>query len=149
MNLGSKIVTVAVLSLVPCLAAAAAPMGAARTGAIPAAQHVAWRGGPHGEWFPDRWSGGVSFAFAPFSYDYAYEPGYAYDYGYASPGYYDYGYTAPGYYDYGYALPGYYDYGYAAPAPGRDVAYCAQRYRSYDPASGTYLGYDGIRHPCP
>jgi len=29
------------------------------------------------------------------------------------------------------------------------VAYCAQRYRSYDPASGTYLGYDGQRHPCP
>ncbi|MGA7941219.1 MAG: BA14K family protein, partial [Bradyrhizobium sp.] len=24
----------------------------------------------------------------------------------------------------------------------------AQRYRSYDPASGTYLGYDGLRHPC-
>lgn len=29
------------------------------------------------------------------------------------------------------------------------AAYCAQRYRSYDPASGTYLGYDGNRHPCP
>jgi hypothetical protein len=29
------------------------------------------------------------------------------------------------------------------------VAYCSQRYRSYDPASGTYLGYDGNRHPCP
>lgn len=28
-------------------------------------------------------------------------------------------------------------------------AYCSQRYRSYDPASGTYLGYDGLRHPCP
>jgi hypothetical protein len=25
---------------------------------------------------------------------------------------------------------------------------CAQRYRSYDPASGTYRGYDGNRHPC-
>jgi hypothetical protein len=30
-----------------------------------------------------------------------------------------------------------------------DVAYCSQRYKSYDPASGTYLGYDGVRHPCP
>jgi hypothetical protein len=30
-----------------------------------------------------------------------------------------------------------------------DSAYCAQRYRSYDPASGTYLGYDGVRHSCP
>ena len=25
---------------------------------------------------------------------------------------------------------------------------CAQRYRSYDPASGTYLGSDGRRHWC-
>jgi hypothetical protein len=37
---------------------------------------------------------------------------------------------------------------YAAPGEG-SVAYCSQRYRSYDPASGTYLGYDGLRHPCP
>jgi hypothetical protein len=36
----------------------------------------------------------------------------------------------------------------AAPVYGGN-AYCAQRYRSYDPASGTYLGYDGRRHPCP
>ena len=36
------------------------------------------------------------------------------------------------------------------PAYGGDaVGYCAQRFRSYDPASGTYLGYDGLRHPCP
>jgi len=35
-------------------------------------------------------------------------------------------------------------------APGGDaVAYCMQRYRSYDPGSGTFLGYDGLRHPCP
>jgi len=33
-------------------------------------------------------------------------------------------------------------------AMGGDPAYCAKRYRSYDPASGTYLGYDGLRHPC-
>jgi hypothetical protein len=38
-----------------------------------------------------------------------------------------------------------------APAPAGDdaVAYCMQTYRSYDPASGTYLGTDGYRHPCP
>ena len=30
-----------------------------------------------------------------------------------------------------------------------DVGYCESRYRSYDPASGTFLGYDGLRHPCP
>jgi hypothetical protein len=28
-------------------------------------------------------------------------------------------------------------------------AYCFRRFKSYDPASGTYLGYDGFRHPCP
>ena len=32
---------------------------------------------------------------------------------------------------------------------GDAVAYCEQTYRSYSPASGTYLGYDGFRHPCP
>jgi hypothetical protein len=34
-------------------------------------------------------------------------------------------------------------------AMGRDTASsCAQRYHSYDPASGTFLGYDGRRHAC-
>ena len=33
-----------------------------------------------------------------------------------------------------------------AMAPGS--SYCAERYRSYDPASGTYMGFDGRRHPC-
>ena len=50
-----------------------------------------------------------------------------------------------------YSDPGY-GYNYAAPAVynnGGSVAYCEQTYRSYDPASGTYLGYDGFRHPCP
>ena len=37
---------------------------------------------------------------------------------------------------------------YVAPNQG-SVAYCSQRFKSYDPASGTYLGYDGLRHPCP
>ncbi len=35
------------------------------------------------------------------------------------------------------------------PAAEQDwLAYCAARYRSFDPASGTYLGYDGRRHAC-
>jgi hypothetical protein len=41
---------------------------------------------------------------------------------------------------------------YYAPGPvyGGDAdAYCFSRFKSYDPASGTYLGYDGYRHPCP
>ncbi len=57
-------------------------------------------------------------------------------------------------YGYGYGGPAY----YPAPAPvvvapgyggGDAEAYCMQRYRSYDPASGTYLNYDGNRYPCP
>ena len=31
----------------------------------------------------------------------------------------------------------------------QNAAYCAQRYRSYDPRSGTYLSTDGNRYPCP
>ena len=31
----------------------------------------------------------------------------------------------------------------------QNAAYCSQRYRSYDPASGTYLNRDGNRYPCP
>jgi hypothetical protein len=62
---------------------------------------------------------------------------------YGGPGYY-----APGYYD-----DQYYDDSAVAvvPAPVGDdsAAYCMQTYKSYDPASGTYLGYDGLRHPCP
>lgn len=26
--------------------------------------------------------------------------------------------------------------------------YCSSRYRSFDPRTGTFLGYDGRRHPC-
>lgn len=39
---------------------------------------------------------------------------------------------------------------YYEPDDGDDewLAYCASKYRSFDPASGTYLGYDGLRHPC-
>jgi hypothetical protein len=29
-----------------------------------------------------------------------------------------------------------------------DQNYCGRRYRSYDPASGTFIGYDGARHRC-
>lgn len=35
------------------------------------------------------------------------------------------------------------------PAYSDAVRYCMDRYRSYDPRSGTYVGYDGLRHPCP
>ena len=62
----------------------------------------------------------------------------------AAPYYYGpYYYGAPYYYP---PAAGYY------PAPGYGGsanAYCANRYKSYDPATGTFLGYDGARHPCP
>jgi len=38
---------------------------------------------------------------------------------------------------------------YAYSPGGGSVAYCEQRFKSYDPGSGTYLGYDGYRHSCP
>ena len=73
--------------------------------------------------------------------------GLASGYGYYGSGYYD------PYYDNSYAYyndDGYYDDSTVAVVPGGDdAASCAQRYRSYDPASGTYLGYDGLRHSCP
>ncbi|PNG27545.1 BA14K family protein [Methylocella silvestris] len=37
------------------------------------------------------------------------------------------------------------------PPPGADpnwVAYCARKYQSFDPGSGTYLAYDGNRYVC-
>ena len=87
-----------------------------------------------GTWQGGNWRGrrgfgpSVGFAFGGgYGYPY-YDDDYAYSY-------------APDYYG-----DGYYSQGYAG---GDDVAYCQQRYRSYDPASGTYLGYDGLRHPCP
>jgi hypothetical protein len=59
----------------------------------------------------------------------------------------------PYYYYPGYYYPGYYPPPYYRPAvPYIDdgaIAYCMQRFKSYDPRSGTYLGYDGYRHPCP
>ena len=62
-------------------------------------------------------------------------PYYGYDDGYG-PGYADYAYEEPG------AVA-------VGPSGGDAESYCAQRFRSYDPATGTYLGYDGMRHPCP
>lgn len=34
------------------------------------------------------------------------------------------------------------------PPPANWYAYCASKYRSFDPRTGTYMGYDGRRHPC-
>lgn len=46
----------------------------------------------------------------------------------------------------------YYNYaggpGMAAP-DANTVAWCQARFRSFDPATGTFMGFDGMRHPCP
>ena len=92
---------------------------------------VRWRGhGGRGGWGPGIGAGIIGGAIlggmlaAPYYDDgpYAYEP---YPYGYG-PGLY----FSPGY-------------------GGDAVAYCMQRFRSYDPNSGTYVGFDGLRHSCP
>jgi len=53
------------------------------------------------------------------------------------------------YYDYGYYGPPAYAYEPGPGYPDDAEAYCEAHFRSYDPASGTYLGYDGRRHTCP
>ena len=89
-----------------------------------------------------NWDGRRNFSDRRFRRGFG-SPGFAFGFG---PSYYDYGYYP--YDDYGY----YNDYAYGddyAAAPGNSVTYCEQRYQSYDPSTGTYLGFDGLRHPCP
>ncbi|MBR0837612.1 BA14K family protein [Bradyrhizobium manausense] len=55
---------------------------------------------------------------------------------------------------YYYGSPYYYGPGYPPPPaaygpPEGDIQYCMQRYKSYNPNTGLYLGNDGRRHPCP
>jgi len=109
--------------------AAAAPVAnalAIKDSASTNVEQVWWRGG----WGWGLGAGlvggaiiGGAIASAPYYY---YPPPYYY------PGPYP---AAPGYYPGG---PG-----------GEAAAYCAQRFKSYDPRTGTYLGTDGARHPCP
>ena len=92
---------------------------------------------------------GAAIAAGDYGYGYSdpyYGDNYAYDSGYGGSYAYDTGAT----YDAGLPLVT-----FDQPAPvveGQAIvgnaSYCAQRYRSYDPASGTYLGFDGLRHPC-
>jgi hypothetical protein len=61
--------------------------------------------------------------------------------------------AAPYYYRpypyYYYGPPAAYGPGYPAPGYAGAPGYCATRFKSWDPATGTYLGHDGLRHPCP
>jgi hypothetical protein len=58
-------------------------------------------------------------------------------------------YDYPGYRSYGSIGASSLGYAYGLDNPSNGQAYCMRRFRSYDPAVGTYLGYDGVRHPCP
>jgi hypothetical protein len=82
------------------------------------------------------------YAFGAPSWDYAggyYGPGYYDDYGYGGLGL---GFTA--------GLVGGALLGSEAPYySGGSVAYCESHFKSYNPATGTYLGYDGLHHSCP
>jgi hypothetical protein len=149
----------------PATAAPLAAPSALQNAIAPSVETVQWRGRRGLGWAPFAGAAIIGGAIAASRYynyydnsygDYAYAPGYSYGYGssygdYAySPGY-RYGYGSS-YGDYAYS-PGYRSswgpsYTYES-SGGDDVAYCRQRFRSYDPASGTYMGYDGQRHPCP
>ncbi|MDA9431151.1 BA14K family protein [Bradyrhizobium sp. CCBAU 51627] len=104
-----------------------------------------------GSWNGRSWNGGTWNGGWRHHHHGGFWPGFAAGAAIGSLGSYAY-YGGP-YYDDSYYDDGYYDDGVAVavvPDAGGDwSAYCAQRYRSYDPASGTYLGYDGLRHPCP
>jgi hypothetical protein len=92
-------------------------------------------------------SGGYGYGYSDQYYgdNYAYDPNYAGDnYGYDNSYAYDNGAT----FNSGLPLVTFGQPVDQTVAMGGDASYCAQRYRSYDPASGTYLGYDGLRHPC-
>lgn len=49
----------------------------------------------------------------------------------------------------GYGGPGYAYNTAPATGVGNAEASCAQRFRSYNPSTGTYTGYDGRQHRCP
>jgi hypothetical protein len=109
---------------------------AARSGATNRSDWQGRRHGGFGRGFGVGVAAGALIGSPPYYYGGAY-PYRAYDDGY-------------GYDNYAYAVGGYEAYGAAPAYVGEgDDAYCAQRYRSYDPRSGTFLGYDGARHPCP
>jgi hypothetical protein len=146
MNMSSKMIAVAVMAaaapwfVAEATAMPVSPLSGLQSQASPSIEAVRYRGGWRGGRGVGIGAGFVAGALiggAIAGSQYGYGPGpYGYS-GYA-PGY------APGYYDQGDI-----DEGYVAVGPGGGGGSCAQRYRSYDPRSGTFLGFDGLRHPCP
>ncbi len=112
-------------------AASAVPLAVIKTAVSSNVEVVGWRGRGWG------WGAGAGF-YRPYYRSYYYQP---YDY---YPRYYYY--PVPAYY---YPRAYYYPPVYTGISVRDAVAYCMQRFQSYDLRSGTYLGYDGYRHPCP
>jgi hypothetical protein len=144
MNLCSKLVAVALMAaaapwvVAPAAAMPVSSLGVLQDATTPPVEAVRYR---HGGWYGGRGYGvGAGIVAGAIIGGAIAGRGYGYGaYGYAPYGYSGYSYD-----------PGYDDEGYVAVAPGGGGdGYCMQRYRSYDPASGTFLGYDGLRHPCP
>ena len=130
---------VAAVSLASANIATAMPINPALNDAAPGQiETVRWHGGwGRGGWGRGGWGWGAGgFAAGALLGSALARPYYG---GY---GYYPYypAYPAPAYYP---------PPGYAGPGDDDAVGYCMQRFRSYDPRSGTYLGFDGARHPCP
>jgi hypothetical protein len=127
-------VALTVASPLPALAQLARPQGALDLNAITdQTTNVQWRRGWHGHrhWGDRHW--GHRHGWGWFGPGLGFATGLALGSAFAAPYYY--------------APPTVY---YEAPSRSADeIAYCSQRFRSYDPSSGTYLGYDGERHPCP
>ena len=109
------------------------PGGGTRWAGRPGGWNGGWHGGHRRYWGPGIGIGiGTGLALGAFA---------------GSP-YYGYGYDDDYYYGGGYPADEGVIVGNGAGSPD-EVAYCRQRYRSYDMASGTFLGNDGQRHPCP
>jgi hypothetical protein len=134
-------------------AASAAPLVGAfalKDAAPVTVETVQWRGRGFGWGLGAGLLAGAAVGAAiasPYYYGYGPYPYYAPGPVYGAPVYGAPVYGAPVYGAPAYGAPAY--GGGGAPAGGDPAAYCAQRFRSYDPSTGTYLGFDGQRHPCP
>jgi hypothetical protein len=154
MKLATELLTAALVIGATTLAlpANAAPISAPaalQNASRPDVETVQWLGDWNGgtQYGPDYGYYGPRYGIAPGPY----QPGPDYSVG---DGQYggtqlgpDYGNYGPRYGS-GYSESPYESFAYS-PDGATDQSYCQQRFRSFDPASGTYMGYDGRRHPCP
>lgn len=134
----------AVLSATASSTASAMPLA----GALSPAETA---GGVLPVWWYREWGSGYGPAYEVDPYYYRSYPRYRYYTDYEIPRRRAYDYDRD--YDRRYYDDDYYDYAYERyPSPryrSAAAAYCANRYRSWDPESGTFMGYDGLPHRCP